>query len=70
MVNTPNEGASRAELQAFTVDEFAEAFRLSRATVYNMWKDGTGPARMRVRGRVLISRDSADRWRRAIEAAA
>jgi excisionase family DNA binding protein len=54
---------------AFTVDEFAEAFRLSRATVYNMWRDGCGPAKMRVRGRVLISRQAADAWRRTVEAA-
>lgn len=54
---------------AFTVQEFAEAYRLSRATVYNMWRDGTGPSRMRVRGRVLISRDAAEAWRRQVEAA-
>lgn len=58
------DGAARL---AFTVEEFAEAFRLSRATVYNMWRDGTGPARMRVRGRVVISRDAADEWRRRCE---
>lgn len=57
-----------AEKQAFTVDEFAEAFRLSRATVYNMWRDGSGPARMRVRGRVLISRSAAKEWRKNVEA--
>ena len=56
-----------AEPQAFTVDEFAEAYRLSRPTVYNMWRDGEGPARMRVRGRVLISRDAADKWRASLE---
>jgi hypothetical protein len=55
--------------EAFTVDEFAEAFRLSRATVYNLWRSGCGPAKMRVRGRVLISRESADRWRREVESA-
>jgi hypothetical protein len=54
---------------AFTISEFAQAFRLSRATVYNMWRDGCGPAKMRVRGRVLISREAADRWRREIESA-
>jgi excisionase family DNA binding protein len=57
-----------AETQAFTVDEFAEAFRVSRATVYNMWRDGAGPARMRVRGRVLISRTAAEKWRQQVEA--
>ena len=59
-----------AETQAFTVDEFAEAFRLSRATVYNMWRDGAGPAKMRVRGRVLISRAAADKWRQQVESQA
>jgi excisionase family DNA binding protein len=58
-----------SDREAFTVDEFAKAFRLSRATVYNLWRSGSGPARMRVRGRVLISRDAADRWRRQVESA-
>jgi excisionase family DNA binding protein len=57
------------EKLAYTVAEFAKAFRLSRATIYNMWRDGSGPAKMRVRGRVLISRDAADRWREQVEAA-
>jgi len=55
------------EPQAFTVDEFAQAFRLSRATVYNMWRDGAGPQKMRVRGRVLISRAAAEKWREQVE---
>ena len=55
--------------EAFTVDEFAEAYRLSRATVYNLWRDGCGPAKMRVRGRVLISREAANLWRQQVEAA-
>ena len=61
------QNALPAETQAFTVDEFAEAFRLSRATVYNMWRDGAGPAKMRVRGRVLISRVAAEKWRQQVE---
>ena len=52
--------SARVEPKAFTVDEFAEAFRLSRATIYNLWRSGAGPTRMRVRGRVLISREAAD----------
>jgi len=59
----------QAESLAFTVDEFAEAYRVSRATVYNMWRDGTGPRKMRVRGRVLISRDAAEKWRAEVERA-
>jgi len=65
MSSTQN--AFPAQTQAFTVDEFAEAFRLSRATVYNMWRDGAGPAKMRVRGRVLISRAAAEKWRQQVE---
>lgn len=57
----------QTELLAFTIDEFAEAYRLSRATIYNLWRDGAGPAKMRVRGRVLISRDAAESWRRQVE---
>jgi excisionase family DNA binding protein len=65
-----NKAESERSPLAFTVEEFAEAYRLSRATVYNMWRDGEGPTRMRVRGRVLISRDAAERWRQQIEARA
>ena len=64
------EPAPDSRALAFTVQEFAEAYRLSRATIYNLWRDGGGPARMRVRGRVLISRDAAEAWRRQIEAEA
>jgi predicted DNA-binding transcriptional regulator AlpA len=53
---------------AFTIDEFAEAYRLSRATIYNLWRDGEGPTKMRVRGRVLISRNAAEKWRAQMEA--
>lgn len=53
--------------EAFTVAELAQAYRLSRATLYNLWKSGRGPKRVRIRGRVLISRDAADCWRRELE---
>lgn len=54
---------------AYTISEFTEAYRFSRATLYNMWRDGCGPRRLRVRGRTLISREAADEWRRSLEAA-
>jgi predicted DNA-binding transcriptional regulator AlpA len=57
------------EREAFTVAEFAQAYRLSRATLYNLWRDGEGPKRMRVRGRVVVSKDAAEQWRRDLEAA-
>lgn len=57
------------EREAFTVTEFAQAYRLSRATLYNLWKGGEGPKRMRVGRRVVVSRDAAEQWRRQVEAA-
>jgi hypothetical protein len=58
----------KAEPLAYSVNEFANAFRVSRATLYNLWRAGGGPLRMRVRGRVLISREAAERWRAEMEA--
>lgn len=55
------------ETLAFTIDEFAQAFRLSRATLYNLWRAGGGPQRMRVRGRVLTGRAAAETWRAELE---
>jgi hypothetical protein len=58
---------SRAEPLAYSIDELAAAFRVSRATLYNLWRSGGGPARMRVRGRVVVSRAAADAWRAKLE---
>lgn len=62
-----SQATPQCEPLAFTVDEFAEAYRISRATLYNLWRDNAGPTRMRVRGRVLISRAAAEDWRRGVE---
>jgi hypothetical protein len=70
MNTTIGKAQQAPEAQAFTIAEFAKAFRLSRATVYNLWRAGQGPVKMRVRGRVLISREAADRWRQGIESQA
>lgn len=57
------------ERQAFTVSQFCEAHGFSRAMFYALLKDGTGPTTMLVRGRRLISRESASAWRAAMTAA-
>ena len=67
MDSKANESWATPVREAFTVDELARAYRLSRATLYNLWRDGAGPQRMRVRGRVLVSRDAAEKWRRDLE---
>jgi len=54
--------------QALGVSELAATLGISRATLYNAWRDGGGPQRMRIRGRVLVSHEAIERWRRELEA--
>ena len=68
-MESPKQSKAVQEQQAYSVPEFAQAFGLSRATIYNLWRDGVGPAKMRVRGRTLISTAAAAEWRRQMEAA-
>jgi predicted DNA-binding transcriptional regulator AlpA len=55
--------------QALGVSELAAALGISRATLYNAWRGGGGPKRMRIRGRVLVSREAMELWRRELESA-
>ena len=52
---------------AYSVDEFCHMHNLCRATLYNLWKRGTGPTPMKVGGRTLISVEAAEAWRRQME---
>ncbi len=54
----------------YSVDEFCRLHRISRASLYNYWRDGCGPAAMRVGARRLISAEAAEKWRRERERAA
>ena len=56
------------EQLAFTIEEFAQAHRLCRATVYNLLKAGKGPAIIKAGSRTLISKEAAADWRRRMEA--
>lgn len=56
--------------QAFTIDEFAKAHRVSRELVYKMLREGTGPRIFKAGSRTLISIEAAAEWRRQREAAA
>jgi predicted DNA-binding transcriptional regulator AlpA len=53
---------------ALSVDEFCHAHGLCRASFYNLLKNGTGPATMKVGGRTLVSIEAAAAWRRRMEA--
>ena len=50
-----------------SIAEFCAAYGISRATFANWRKDGLGPACTQVvpRGRVLITQESEDQWKRA-----
>jgi hypothetical protein len=64
----PHNAAS--ERDAFTIDEFCVRHGISRGTYYNLKDIGKAPTEMRAMGRVLISREAAEAWRRAREAEA
>ena len=68
----PNAGAKRACVRpaAYTVQEFCEAFRLSRATFYNLVRRGEGPRLLRVGRKVLVSTDAIADFIRGGEALA
>jgi hypothetical protein len=62
------------QLAAYSIDEFCAAHGpISRGTLYNMWRVGTGPRFMIVgggNGKRIISTEAAAEWRREREAAA
>jgi len=53
---------------AYSVAEFCRRNGISRATYYNLQRDGTGPRVMKVGARALISVEAATEWRRNMEA--
>jgi excisionase family DNA binding protein len=59
--------SSPLEPAAFTIAEFCEAHRISRSKLYQLFKNGTGPAVIRIGTKVLISREAAASWRRERE---
>ena len=63
----PVSGAVIEPPAAYSVPEFCDLHRFSRAHLYKLWKDGLGPDRMRVGGRTLISAEAAARWRQRME---
>jgi hypothetical protein len=59
----------RNERACFTIAEFCDAHRISRAKLYQLWKAGIGPRVLRVDSKVLITFEAAADWRREREAA-
>jgi len=50
--------------QSYTLDEFCEAERICRGTVYKMWKRGEGPAFYYVGNRPRITHEARLEWQR------
>lgn len=57
-------------MSAQSISDFCSDHSISRTTLYELWKDGTGPRKMQVGKRILISAEAAADWRRAREQAA
>ncbi len=56
--------------QAYSVDEFCTAHRISRGLLYLLWQQRRGPRWMKIGSRRLISAEAAAEWRRAMEVGA
>jgi predicted DNA-binding transcriptional regulator AlpA len=48
------------------IEEFCERNRISRQFYYLLRERGQGPTEIRLGGRVLISKEAADEWRRQL----
>jgi hypothetical protein len=55
---------------AFSVPEFCDAHRISKARYYELKQQGLTPVEMVVGRRRIISHEAAEQWRRQREAAA
>jgi len=49
---------------ADSVDQFCVDHNISKATFYNLLKEGTGPETFKVRNRRLVSKEAGARWRK------
>ena len=53
---------------AYSIEVFCKAHNISRASYYNLAKEGRGPKLMRVGSKPLISAEAAAEWRKKMEA--
>jgi predicted DNA-binding transcriptional regulator AlpA len=58
-----------AQKQCYRIDEFCAAHGISRRTYYRLREEGTGPQEIHVGDHVLITAESAARWRAELDAA-
>jgi len=53
-------------MDTYSVEQFCTSHNISRASFYQLLKDGKGPAIMKVGRRTLISREAAAAWRKSL----
>jgi predicted DNA-binding transcriptional regulator AlpA len=53
---------------AFTIAEFCQAHRISRSTLYGLWREGRGPRTKNIGAKRIITLEAAAEWRSASEA--
>jgi hypothetical protein len=64
-VARPEVTGRKIERAAYTISEFCDAHRISRAHYYNLKKLGQGPDEARAGDRtIIITIEAATRWRR------
>ena len=66
----PNGSREVMEQDAFSINEFCQRHRISRATYYNLQKNGTGPLVVKVGARSIITTEAAKAWRERLESEA
>lgn len=52
---------------SYTVQQLCQAVGISRATLYEQWKKGSGPKYFHVGKRRLVTHDSANEWLSQLE---
>lgn len=67
MSKQEKDAVSPVEREALSVQEFCRAHDISRATFYNLCRDGVGPRVMKVGRRTLISVAAGREWREGLE---
>ena len=63
------EAKTEVERAVYSIGKWIKRYEISRSACYTMMAEGRGPKLLRVGGRVLISKEADDAWRRAHEAA-
>jgi predicted DNA-binding transcriptional regulator AlpA len=63
-----DKGSNPGEREVLSIGEFCQRFGVSRATLYNEWRAGRGPAFFHVNARRYISLKAARDWVGKLEA--